>query len=156
MRSCTPKAPLSSRKRSAENSAICSAPARAGTSSAASSSDARTASRSSARSEGPRASAPEADRRRLALRRGVELEVAAGPEAEAVRHEVRGEGLAARVEVAHQGVVVAARVLDRLLEGGELALEREERLVRLELRVGLGHGEQRADRLRERSLGRRP
>src|SRR5688572_9794146 len=139
MRSTTLRLPSSCTKTSAANERIAScAPAGAARTSAA--------RRSTAFA---RTSGPEADGRCLALLGAVELEVLALLEPELRRHQVRGKALAAGIEIAHHRVVVAARVLDGVLERGELALERHERLVGLELRVGLGHREQRADGLRE-------
>src|SRR5512145_357170 len=85
----------------------------------------------------------EAHLRRGALGRGLELEVLALREAEGPREQVAREGLDRGVEVAHDRVVVAARVLDRVLDAGQLALEPEEVLVRAQLGVRLGDREQR-------------
>src|SRR5688572_11681362 len=68
----------------------------------------------------------ETDLRRLPLRRVRHLEELAGLEAEHPGDDVRGERLDLRVEVADDGVVVAARVLDRILDLGQRALERAE------------------------------
>ena len=57
------------------------------------------------------------------------------------------------VEVAHGAVVVAPRHLQLILELGDLILQREEILVGLELRIGLGDGEQPAQRALQLVLG---
>ena len=82
--------------------------------------------------------APEGHARRLAIFLSVELEVLALGEAEEGRDEVGRHGVDRRVEVAHDGVVVAARVLDRVLDLPERGLELREALVRLEVGVRLG------------------
>src|SRR5437762_9809544 len=89
-------------------------------------------------------SAPEGDARRLAVLLALELEVLALGEVEHGRDDVGGNGVDRRVEVAHDRVVVAARVLDGVLDLSERGLELREVLVRLEVRVRLGEREELA------------
>src|SRR5438552_12873019 len=109
----------------------------------------RTASATSARAI---PSAPERDAGRLPLSGAVELEVSPRVELEEGRDEVRREGLHRGVEVAHDRVVVAARVLDRLLQLAERPLELDEVRVRLEVRIRLGERHELAEGARERVL----
>src|SRR6059036_4346924 len=95
----------------------------------------------------------EADLGGLALRFTAELEELARREAEGAGDQVRGELRDARVQVAHHRVVVAARVLHRVLDLAEARLELREVLRGAELRVGLGEREDLPQGLRERSLG---
>ena len=67
-------------------------------------------------------------------------------EAERPRDEHPGDALDRGVEVHHGRVVVAARGADLVLGVGEVVLEPEEVLGRLELGVGLGDGEEAAER----------
>src|SRR5712692_817169 len=96
--------------------------------------------------------APEGHARRLAIFLSVELEVLALGEAEEGRDEVGRHGVDRRVEVAHDGVVVAARVLDRVLDLPERGLELREALVRLEVGVRLGQREELAEGAGQRVL----
>src|SRR5213594_2721619 len=89
----------------------------------------------------------------LALRFTGELEELARREAEGAGDQVRGELRDARVQVAHHRVVVAARVLHRVLDQAEARLELREVLRGAELRVGLGEREELPQRLRERPSG---
>ena len=67
-------------------------------------------------------------------------------EAGSARDQHIGKRLDADVEVAHGAVVVAPRHLQLILDLGELGLQLEEILVGLELRIGLGHRHQLAER----------
>src|SRR3989344_7503777 len=64
-------------------------------------------------------------------------------EAEDARDELGGDRFDLGVQVAHRAVVKAARGLELVLGGRELALEIEEVYVRLEVRVVLRAGEKR-------------
>src|SRR5260370_19058950 len=86
--------------------------------------------------------APEGHARRLAIFLSVELEVLALGEAEEGRDEVGRHSVDRRVEVAHDGVVVAARVLDRVLDLTMRGLELRKDHVRLAVGVCLVHREQ--------------
>src|SRR5437762_5934418 len=77
----------------------------------------------------------------LALRFTGELEELARREAERAGDQVRRELPDARVQVAHHRVVVAARVLHRLLDLAEARLQLREVLRGAQLRVGLGERE---------------
>src|SRR6185503_10343699 len=111
--------------------------------------------RGATRCRGAWRSAAEAHAWRRALRLVAELEVVAPADAEAPGDDVPGERLDRGVEIADDGVVVAPGVLDRVLEAGELALKLQEVLVRPQLWVALGDGEERTERARERGLGLR-
>src|SRR5439155_4087151 len=120
---------------------------------AATAGDGTTASRiASARSARAMPSAPERDAGRLPLAGAVELEVAPRVEAEERGNEVRRKGLHRRVEIAHDRVVVATGVLDRVLDLAERPLELDEVRVRLEVRIRLGKREELAEGARERVL----
>ena len=98
----------------------------------------------------------EADGRRPARSRArvLDLEELAPAEAEHARDQHGREDLD-RVVVGQNGVVVdLTRDRDLVLGVLELGLQVEEALVRLQVRVGLGDGEQPADRLAEQALGR--
>src|SRR2546429_909039 len=90
----------------------------------------------------PMRSAPEGDARGLTVFGPVELEVLPLGEAEEQRDLVGRKAVDRRVEVANDGVVVAARALDRLLDLPERALEVAKALVRLELGIRLGEREE--------------
>src|SRR5262245_63940809 len=90
------------------------------------------------------ASRSELDRRR-ALAAGRRLEVRSSPEAPEGGHDARGEALDGRVVGAHDLVVAAPFDGDPVLRPLELALERQEVLVRLEVRVALDHREEPAE-----------
>src|SRR5437899_4251726 len=94
----------------------------------------------------------EADLGRLALGVTGELEELARREAERAGDQVRGELPDAGVQVAHHRIVVAARVLYRVLDLAEAGLQLREVLRGAELRVRLGEREDVAQRLRERAL----
>ena len=66
--------------------------------------------------------------------------------------DVARHGLDLGVQVAHVGVVVAARGGDAVLGGGQLVLQGHEVLVGLEVGVGLDDREQAAERLAEHVL----
>ena len=76
-------------------------------------------------------------------------------EAEALRDKHGREGLDRGVEVAHRRVVVAPRLLHLVLDRREFRLQLAEIGVGLQLRIGLGDGDQPAERARERLVGRR-
>ena len=69
------------------------------------------------------------------------------------RDDEPGEGLDRVVERQHDVVVDLARDRDAVLGLGELGLELPEVLVRLELGIGLGDGEEPAERGAEDALG---
>src|SRR5260221_5149411 len=83
--------------------------------------------------------------RDVAVRLVGELEVPLRLEAERAREDVRRERLERGVEVANVAVVEAARERDLVLGRGEVLGQVLELLDRLELRVVLGHGEERAE-----------
>src|SRR5438093_454514 len=95
----------------------------------------------------------EGDARRLALLGALgRLQLLRLREGEDVGDEVRRERLAADV-VLHDGVVVAlAGERDAVLGARQLFLDRQHVLVRLELRVGLDHREEPAERARQPRL----
>ena len=64
-----------------------------------------------------------------------------------------GKRLDLRVQLQDGVVVELAGVGDPALGAGELLLQRQEVLVRLEVRIGLGHGEQRLQRAGDHVLG---
>src|SRR5688572_16502378 len=110
---------------------------------AAAAGEGATASRSaSATSARAMPSAPERDARHLSVPRAVELEVPARRKQEERRDDVGRKGLHRGVQVAHDRVVVAARVLDRVLDVAERPLELDEVRVRLEVRIRLGEREE--------------
>src|SRR5208283_1181678 len=84
----------------------------------------------------------EADLGCFALGGGRDFKELALLEAQHSRNDVGGELQDFRVEVADNGVVVAARVLDGVLNVGERFLERSEALNGTELRVSLGESEE--------------
>src|SRR2546426_2930824 len=90
------------------------------------------------------ASSAEAHLGRSALL-AVEPEEIAAPEPEGPREQIARKGLTGGVEVAHDGVVVPARVLDGVLELRELSLQRDKVLVGAQLRVRFGDRKQRRD-----------
>ena len=94
----------------------------------------------------------EAHLRRLALGVVLDLEELPLGEAERVGEDHGREGLDRVVEGEHRVVVDLARDGDLVLGVAELVLQVEEVLVRLQLRVGLGDGEQPAERLAEDAL----
>src|SRR5262245_8889240 len=147
MRSSTASVPSGSSCRKTSKSRMRSA--RAGSASAI-------AASASQRTAVPRmASGPEPDLRDAALGIAAELEVVAASDAEAARDEVPRERLDGGVQVTNDRVVVAACVLDRLLEPCELALQLEKVLVRAQLGVAFGDGEEALEGGRERRLGLR-
>src|SRR5207245_1201424 len=79
----------------------------------------------------------EADLGGLALGFTAELEELARREAERAGDQVRGKLRDARIQVAHHRVVVAARVLHRVLDLAEARLQLREVLRGAQLRVGL-------------------
>src|SRR5207245_4715037 len=89
----------------------------------------------------PMRSAPEGDARDLTVFGVIELEVLALGEAEEQRDLVGGEAVDGGVEIADDGVVVATRALNRLLDLADRALELAEALLRLQPRVRLGERE---------------
>src|SRR5436190_749575 len=95
----------------------------------------------------------EGDARRLALLGALgRLQLLRLREGEDVGDEVRRERLAADV-VLHDGVVVALpRKRDAVLGARQLFLDRQHVLVRLELRVGLDHRKEPAERARQPRL----
>src|SRR6266436_2269232 len=80
----------------------------------------------------------EADLGRFALGRGGNFEKLAGLEAEHPGKNIRGELLDFGVEVADNGVVIAARVLDGVLDLRQGILQRSETLDGAKLRISLG------------------
>src|SRR5947207_1726693 len=124
---------------------------------AAAASATSTASRSAhAMSARTMPSAPERDAGHPPILRAVELEVPPRMELEERRDDVGREGLDRGVQVADHRVVVAARVLDRVLDLAERPLELDEVRVRLEVRIGLGEREELTEGARERVLRLRP
>src|SRR5713101_843956 len=103
----------------------------------------------------PMRSAPERDARDLTVVGAVELEVCPLDEAEEQRDLVGRKAVDRRVEIADDGVVVAARALDRFLELAQRGLQLEEALVRLEVGIRLGEREELAQRPRQLVLGLR-
>src|SRR3989442_6859946 len=103
----------------------------------------------------PMRSAPEGDARDLTVFGAIELEVLALGEAEEQRDLVGREAVDGGVEIADDGVVVATRALNRLLDLAERALELAEALVRLQLRVRLGEREELTERAGQLVLGLR-
>jgi hypothetical protein len=101
-------------------------------------------------------SAPEGDARDLTFFGAIELEVLALGEAEEQRDLVGREAVDGRVQIADDGVVVAARALDRLLDLAERALQLAEALIRLQLGIRLGDREELAERAGQLVLGLRP
>src|SRR5260370_38594900 len=79
----------------------------------------------------------EADLGRFALGRGGNFEKLAGLEAEHPGKNIRGELLDFGVEVADNGVVIAARVLDGVLNLRQRILQRSETLDGAKLRISL-------------------
>src|SRR5262245_5680421 len=104
----------------------------------------------------PMRSAPECDARDLTVFGALELEVLPLREPEEQRDLVGRKAVDRRVEVADDGVEVAARALDGLLELRERALQIAEALVRLEVGVRLGEREELAERAGQLVLGLRP
>ena len=74
------------------------------------------------------------------------LEELALTKVETVRDDVRGHLVNLGVEISYDHVVVPPRVLDRVLQLAERALEISEAVVHLEIRVRLGEREQRVER----------
>src|SRR6266849_6299713 len=103
----------------------------------------------------PMRSAPERDARDLTVVGPVELEVCPLDEAEEQRDLVGRKAVDRRVEIADDGVVVAARALDRLLDLAERALEVTKALVRLEIGIRLGQREELAQGAGQLVLGLR-
>src|SRR5207249_3826717 len=101
----------------------------------------------------PMRSAPEGDARDLTVFGALELEVLPPGEPEEQRDLVGREAVDRGVEVAHDGVVVAARALDRLLDLRERALEVAKALVRLEVGIRLGEREELPQRAGQLVLG---
>src|SRR6478752_7040785 len=92
--------------------------------------------------EGVRMPGLELHARRLGDRREVlDLEEVALAEAEAAGEEVVREHPDLRVELAHAAVVEPAGRLDLVLGVDQVGLEAQEVLARLQLGVGLRHGE---------------
>src|SRR2546426_6419210 len=121
---------------------------------AAGAAQARTSVRS--RRVRPMRSAPEGDARDLTVFGTLELEVRSLGEPEEQRDLVRREAVDRGVEVADDRVVVAARVLDHLLDLGQRRLEIAEVLVGLEVGIRLGEREELAERAGQLVLGLRP
>src|SRR5437867_2638344 len=90
----------------------------------------------------PMRSAPEGDARDLTVFGAVELEILPLDEAEEQRDLVGWKAVDRRVEIADDGVVVAARALDRLLDLAERGLELTKALVRLEVGIRLSEREE--------------
>src|SRR6266536_333143 len=86
----------------------------------------------------------------------LDLEVAGLLELEAVRDDVRRERLDPGVVVAHVGVVEPAAGRDPVLGVGQLALQVEEVLVRLQLRVRLDRDHHLTQRAGQLTLRGRP
>src|SRR5437870_9301609 len=103
----------------------------------------------------PMRSAPEGDARDLTVFGAIELEVLALGEAEERRDLIGREAVDGRVEIADDGVVIAARALNRLLDLAERALELAEALVGLELGIRLGEREELPERAGQRMLSLR-
>src|SRR4030095_12673019 len=103
----------------------------------------------------PERSHAEGDAGNLTLFGAVELEVLPLDEAEEQRDLVGRKAVDRRVQIADDGVVVAARALDRLLDLAERALELAKALVRLEVRIRFGEGEELAQRSGQLVLGLR-
>src|SRR5512134_2106366 len=93
----------------------------------------------------------ERDAGHLGLGAVLELEELALAEVAHPRDDLRRQGLDLRVESLDLGVVETARRLDPVLGRGQLALELEEVLVRLQVGVRLGEREQAAERLAQRA-----
>src|SRR5580765_3896131 len=109
-------------------------------------------SASAATTDALRRAGSEVDLRGLALALTRQLEELARREAEGARDEIRRELRDARVQVANDRVVVAARVLDRVLDLPEARLELREALRGAELRVRFREREHLAERARELAL----
>src|SRR5216684_1259633 len=93
-----------------------------------------------------------ADLGRFALGGGGNFEELARLESEHSGKDVRGELLNLSVQVADDGVVVAARILDRVLDLCKRILQRGEALDGAELRIRLGEGEEALQRAGEHVL----
>src|SRR5438128_5190244 len=78
------------------------------------------------------------------------------PVREPVRQDLVGNLLDARIERGHGVVVELATVGDLILEIADTALELQEGLIRLEVRIALGHREQLPQRLADLMLGSGP
>src|SRR5262245_45953685 len=117
--------------------------------------DARASRIASAAKIWPMRSAPERDARNLTVFGSVELEVRPLGEAEELRDLVGGEAVDRRVEIAHDGVVVAARALEGLLDRRQRSLQITEGLIRLEIGIGLGEREELPQRAGQLVLGLR-
>src|SRR6266849_4339308 len=89
----------------------------------------------------------------FALGRRRDFEELARLEAEHVGDDVGGEDGNFRVQVAHDGVVVAPRVLDRVFDLIERLLELREAFDGAKLRIGFGEGEDLPQRLGEHAFG---
>src|SRR5690606_4458965 len=76
------------------------------------------------------------------------LEELLGPKAHHSGEDAGRQRLDRRVVRLHRAVVELPRVRDLVLGAGQLGLQRHEVLVRLQVRVRLGEGEQPAERLR--------
>ena len=92
-------------------------------------------------------------RRTLLARRGEQR--APHQAGQADEQHVR-ELLHPHVVQVHRGVVVLAAVCDLLLEPADAPLQLEVRGARLQVRIGLGGGEQPADAARQLLLGGQP
>src|ERR1035441_8653529 len=86
--------------------------------------------------------------------RGVRFKELALLEAEHPCQNVSREGLYLRVEVAHDGIVVTARVLNGVFDLAEGILQLREFLRSLQLRIILGDGKQGLERCCELRLSR--
>src|ERR1035438_9565893 len=86
---------------------------------------------------------------------GVRLEELPLLEAEHPRQNVGRERLYLRVEVAHDGIVVTARVLNGVFDLAEGILQLRELLRSLQLRIILGDGKQALERSGELIFSRR-
>src|SRR6266478_6940976 len=101
----------------------------------------------------PMRSAPDGDARDLTIFGAIELEVLPLGEAEEQRDLVGREAVDRRVEITDDGIEVAARALNRLLDLPERALKLTEVLVRLQLRIRLGEREELAQGAAQLILG---
>src|SRR4030095_3967472 len=90
----------------------------------------------------PLRSAPDGGARHPTFFGAIELEVLALGEAEEQRDLVGREAVDGRVQIADDGVVVAARALDRLLGSARGGLQLAEALIRFQLGIRLGDREE--------------
>src|SRR5215472_4358061 len=106
----------------------------------------RASARASAAARRPMRSAPECDARDLTLFGALELEVLPPHEPEEQRDLVGRKAVDRRVQIADDGVVVAARALDGLLELAERLLEVLIALVCFEVGIRFGEREELTQR----------